>query len=57
MGRPRKGVKKSGSVKKSAANLGREKKLKSESVPRTSVGRDSLSTNSKTKYNMFHNKR
>ena len=56
MGRPRRGVKKSGSVKKSAANFGRNK-LKSESVPRTSVGRDNLTPNSKSKYHVFHNKR
>ena len=56
VGRPRKGVKKSGSVKKSTFNLSK-KKLKSGSVPRTKVGRDKLTPNSKSKYYVFHNKR
>ena len=58
-GRPKKGVKKSGSLKKSAAaNSGPKSKLKSESAPRTAVvGLVSLTPNSKSKYYAFHNKR
>ena len=55
-GRPKKKVKKSGSVKKLSGNEGRPVQLVSESTPRTAVGKASLTPNSKSKYYAFHNK-
>ena len=56
-GRPRKGLKKSGSVKKSVANEGSALVLKTESTPKTAVGKDALTPNSKAKYYKIHNER
>ena len=56
-GRPRKGFKKSGSVKKSVANEGSSLVLKTESTPKTAVSKDALTPNSKSKYYKFHNEK
>ena len=53
-GRPRKGLKRSGSYKKSLENPGTTSKLRTESASKTPVGRDHLSPRSRSNFFSFH---
>ena len=53
-GRPKKGLKKSGSYKKSLGNPGATPKLRTKSASKAPVGRDHLSPSSRSKYFSFH---